>query len=877
MSVPRITPAFAGSPVYTVNHSRGLVADLALDIGITPPFPVVEVRLPAAADVEVTLVRGTVALPLLPGPVDDTTTFAKRRVMADAVTDGSDLVLAVEIRATAGAAAGENWSVRCEATDPQPTWQFTQGDNTPGDVTVTRIMCDPVADFTVTAPAPAAGAVPEGTKVTLTATAALGTAAAPTVVGGPAPAVAYRWSKTGGVAILDFPTACSAVPQAEFTTPGVYVERTIDVTVDVWFETGCPGPVGMLNGTAPAKSVTIGVRPQHLALVLDRSGSMSGERWENAKTAAQLLGNLFVAMRAGVNPADRIELLVFEDTSCAWHTAADPAIQPVLGPADPDTADTLVCAVDFGPAGSCTPIGDGLIRAIDDLSALPDAGDPQYTIVLLTDGYENSGSVRVAASTPIPAGTPGTQRFGVARRTGAARQRVDRHLSLYTIGLGGTVQEDVLDALATQSQGVYRHVVDVSGIADAMAQMVSFSQAAQRVLPEPGAGLTERVVMLDSRINRMAVAVLWNDPADTVELAWRTQGSGDPFAEVTPAVKHCPGHGFASVDLTALLGMDEGSVPATEWRIVHRDGSGAPLPLDDPDLLIFVDLFVRADIVFDRATYGTGDPMVVTARLRAGDDPVTTASVTVQLARPGESLGSFLAANGSQYEPSAPYPPDPHAPKARMLTDLLRRHEMPDGLPVLEPSSVFEDGTDELFDDGAHHDGPAGNGDFANQYTELDKEGTYTWRVTIVGELPDGSRFSRVVTVSKWVGITPDPDASEVFVGPTTSWQGRLLTEITVRPRDRNGELLGPFRPEDVIFKSRRCPFLPAQEEEPQEWAGVRYPCRDGGTVLSRYDGGYSRVVMCEEGEENEVVVTVRGVVLPPVVIDGHDAADGRP
>ncbi|MFE5690840.1 hypothetical protein [Streptomyces sp. NPDC056512] len=104
-----------------------------------------------------TLIRGAVSLPLLPGPVNDTTTFAQRRIVAGTDTDGIDLVLGIEIRAIVGAASGETWSVRAQATDPQPAWQFTQGDNTPAAPTVTRIMCDPVADFTVTAPCLTAG------------------------------------------------------------------------------------------------------------------------------------------------------------------------------------------------------------------------------------------------------------------------------------------------------------------------------------------------------------------------------------------------------------------------------------------------------------------------------------------------------------------------------------------------------------------------------------------------------------------------------------------------------------------------------------------------------------------------------------------------
>ncbi|KUJ69076.1 hypothetical protein ACZ90_14645 [Streptomyces albus subsp. albus] len=863
--MPSISPAATGSPVYTVYHSKGLVADLRLAVGVTPPFPFLAVRFPADADAaQVTLVRGTTSLALLPDPGTDSTTFSHRQVIAEAVEDGSDIVLGVEIRATSTASAGEVWSVRAQAASPQAQWQFTQPDNAPGDLTVTRIMCDPAAGFAMSAPAPAGG------QVTLTAVPARGTTSDPTVVGAPAPITAYRWSKSGGVTIPDFPV-CSAGPQGVFTMPVVYTPKTIEISEEVWFETGCPGPVGMLSNSSGPQTLDIRTGPQHLALVLDRSGSMSGQRWQNATTAAQILGNLFVAMRTGVNLADRIEQLVFEDTSCSWHPNADPVIHPVLPASDLGTAGASICAVDYGPAGSCTPIGDGLIRAIDDLAALPVQDDAKYTIVLLTDGYENSGSVRVSPSTPLPAGASGIPSFAVARQTGTARQRVHQRLSLYTIGLGGTVQEDVLDSLAAQSKGVYRHVVQVSQVADAMAQMAASSHTAERVPSAPDPQTPPgRLVTLEPRVNRLAVAVLWTDPAHTVELAWRPLAATDPFTVVPTAVKQCPTHGFATVDLASLFGGEE-SVPATQWRIRHQDGAGNALPLADTDLLVFVDLFVRVQIVFDRTAYGTGDSMTITARIRAGDDPVTSATVTVELVRPEESLGTFLAADGAQYRPSHPTGHDPHAPKARMLTDLLRAHEMGDGLPLRKPTAIFEDGSNRLFDDGAHHDGEAGNGDFANRYVKADKEGTYTWRFVIAGKTPDGSAFSRVLTVSRWVGITPDPENTRVQVDQVPSPAGRRLTRITVHPRDRNGEFLGPFRPEDVLFASSTCPFQAAEQEHEPDSDGVRYPCRDGGTILSRYDGGYSRVLDCPTGTPATVTVTVRGVRLPPIVLGGND------
>ncbi|WP_432949928.1 vWA domain-containing protein [Kribbella sp. CA-253562] len=870
--MPSISPAVLGSAVYTVTDSRGLVADLRLDVVPTSPYAGFQVRFPAAAaGVTATLRRGGVDLDL---PVTDGTysfpaifTGPSRRIDVIVSTNGPETVLDCEIRATPTAVADEVWSVRARADDPQ-TWQFTQVNDIGGDPTITRLLCDPVSGFTISAPTLSGGAVREKDTVTLTAAAATGTAAAPTYVG-TAPTASYRWTKTGFVPITAFP-ACSASQTMTFAAPGVYGARTIGIAQEVWFETGC-GTVGFLNASAPAQNLTIAPRPQHLALVLDRSGSMAaGSRWQHATTAAQVMANLFIAMRSGVEPADRITELVFEDATCSWHALPiSPQITPVLPLSNLAAADGLVCGTNFGSPGACTPIGDGLIKAIDDLGALGVADNPHFTIVLLTDGYENSGTVVVDPNTVVPAAV---QRYQVARQAGIVRQNVNSRLSLYTIGVGATVQQDVLDALATQAGGSYRLVagVDEVEVVTAMTAMASMSQAAETREPDPFAANSPRVVKIESGVNRLAVAVLGTAEGDVIELARRPAGSGS-FTPVAATVKKCGSHDFVWVDVAKLFGGDETAVPALDWQITRRSG-GTVQSIADEHLLVFVDLFVRTDVVFDRDHYDTGDPIVLTARLRAGDQPVTGASVTVELARPGESLGTYLATNSGNYKPGRPQRPDPHSPKAQMLAHLLHTHDLPD-LPIVTPSGFFQDGSDLLYDDGAHDDGQADDGNYANRYLDTDKEGTYTWRVTIEASLPDGSDIRRVLTLSRWVGISVAPQNSPILTAAPIKFETVLRTAVTVVPADAKKELLGPFRAGDVRFAVRDGNFQTGEAQPNPD--GVEYPRTDGGVLLSRYDGGYTRIVECPIGGSATVTVTVKGIELPPVVVGEPGTAGG--
>jgi hypothetical protein len=260
--------------------------------------------------------------------------------------------------------------------------------------------------------------------------------------------------------------------------------------------------------------------------------------------------------------------------------------------------------------------------------------------------------------------------------------------------------------------------------------------------------------------------------------------------------------------------------------------------------MIFVDLHLKVEIVFDKTQYRTGDQMIITARVRAGSQPVTGAIITVELARPGTSLGTFLATNSKLYRPSPPSGPDPPHPKAAMVQGVLKQLDMQD-LPVLRPPGFFIDGTDRLFDDGLHNDGVKADGNYANVYNNLDQEGTYTWRFFVRGNLADGSPYTRLLTISKWVGIKIDPATSQFRTEAVSHVpEGFLGQRIFVLPLDRNKQFLGPFKSNEVRFKTTVGEF--------------------SGEVESHLDGWYSRLLIYPQGTNPKVSVIVQGVDIGP-------------
>lgn len=854
-----ISPTGIGQLVYTITASRRALADLRLNFSFGMQYVAFKVTYPtAAAGVQVQLSSPTHPAPvdLLPGLVNDVS-FPNRLLNTSTAVIGPNTELTCRLQATFGDAVAEPYTVRLgagAATD----WTFRQDDNDPGGLTIERLMCDPVAQITsVVPPAPKE-------KDNVTVTAAPGIAVG-TVVAALPPTLTYRWSYTGTI-VVDGPGAVfpseGPSPTKVFEAPGVYGPRSIDVQVEVWpvWDGGTTGQFLTTSATSP---VTIDPTAQHLMVVLDRSGSMSGSRWETAVIAARMVTQMYLALRSGVNDArDRIGILVFEDSACTWRAfwSPSPAIELRLavGKAG-DNEPVDLCTLDLGMPGSCTPIGDGLIRAMWEMQPFIDPGDkPRCHIVLLTDGYENSGSVYLK-STPSAIGA-GAQSFA-SRRGGVVDGRdlsvFNNRLNIYPIGLGSTVDDQVLNQLnwgESATPTVYRNVLDVSEIKNGIADMLAFSQEAQPlpsattpgalsgivgvpVPTDPAPPANARYLLLEPKANRMVLTIEWPIGAHGIELA---RWDGGSYAFVDAALSICDRHGFAWVDLAGLYGGED-LVPQTFWRVTHTDG-GAAVPIADSDFLAYLDLAVKATIRFDRPEYRTGDAMIVSCSIREGSLPVRGARVTVELARPGESLGTFLAENNQLYNPGREQGPDPAPPKEDMLRQLLAGTKR-DSLIVPSPPKIFADGTNELFDDGTHEDGADNDGNYANIYKQVDKEGAYTFRFLITGTLSDGSGFNRLLVVSTWCGIRVDPSASTTAITPLGTSGSLIQVQIKVTPRDASGEFLGPFRADEISFSTTAGAFQ--------------------GEIESQLDGSYTQVLAYREGDDPVVTITVQDQPFP--------------
>jgi len=167
-------------------------------------------------------------------------------------------------------------------------------------------------------------------------------------------------------------------------------------------------------------------RPLHLALVIDRSGSMHGAALAHARAAA-------LRIVARLRPDDRLSVV---------HYGSDVEVLPSsqMGPTAVERAQAFIRAIhDDGG----TNLGGALEAASLELRHSP---LPARRVLLLTDGRPTEG---VVESDELVQQVRGLRAEGV---------------TLSAIGLGEDYQEDLLQAFADVGGGAYGYLRDAEGL-----------------------------------------------------------------------------------------------------------------------------------------------------------------------------------------------------------------------------------------------------------------------------------------------------------------------------------------------------------------------------------------------------------------------------
>ncbi|MDL2321654.1 VWA domain-containing protein [Desulfosarcina sp. OttesenSCG-928-B08] len=167
-----------------------------------------------------------------------------------------------------------------------------------------------------------------------------------------------------------------------------------------------------------------------LVVVLDRSGSMSGQKIEDAKNAiSRLLDQL--------GPEDRLGLVVYDDRV----QTLSPLVSVTGG--HYQTLRHLVSTIQ--PGGS-TDLGGGLAQGIHLMNDYPDSRR-QRKVMLVSDGHANCGITDPAA---------------LGRMASSA---VENQFSVSTLGVGLQFNELLMTTIADHGAGTYHFLEDPASFA----------------------------------------------------------------------------------------------------------------------------------------------------------------------------------------------------------------------------------------------------------------------------------------------------------------------------------------------------------------------------------------------------------------------------
>ncbi|WP_404429336.1 VWA domain-containing protein [Microbacterium lacus] len=211
---------------------------------------------------------------------------------------------------------------------------------------------------------------------------------------------------------------------------------------------GAGGPATAAPGALAAITCTTLIPVQRFELVLDRSGSMAGAKFDQLKIGA----NFWVDY---VNPLEELGLVTYSSNVTEDVLRSE---VPAAAAAQVAWRDDRHTAIDHLVAGGATAIGDALRRGLTAIVAGGRAAS--QVIVLFTDGLQNVGVETAEAVLP---------------------DLVANGVRVYTIGLGGDQDAALLQSISTVTGASY---FPISGDLSAAAAEAAITAALVQIAGE---------------------------------------------------------------------------------------------------------------------------------------------------------------------------------------------------------------------------------------------------------------------------------------------------------------------------------------------------------------------------------------------------------
>jgi Ca-activated chloride channel family protein len=211
--------------------------------------------------------------------------------------------------------------------------------------------------------------------------------------------------------------AYNYVPESDFSLFYGLSRDSINLNLLTYRESAREDGFFMLLVQPPLRADSQSIIPKDVIVVLDQSGSMDGEKWEQArKAAAYVLDNL--------NPEDRFNAILF---STGWRLYSNEMETPAQ-------ARGAIEWINSEQAVGGTDINGAL------LTALEMVGERPTTILFLTDGLATEGEV------------------DTSRILDNLRNAAPANARVFTFGVGDDVDTFLLDSIVRDLRGTGTYV-----------------------------------------------------------------------------------------------------------------------------------------------------------------------------------------------------------------------------------------------------------------------------------------------------------------------------------------------------------------------------------------------------------------------------------
>jgi len=333
-----------------------------------------------------------------------------------------------------------------------------------------------------------------------------------------------------------------------------------------------------------------------VVLVIDRSGSMSGEPISNARNSAKQF----------------IELMEYGDKAGVVSFATDARYDYQLTTLTKEekVKEDILKKIDSIYVSGTTAIGEGLEYALNDLLKSGDPND-NWAIVLLSDGCHNSGKHPDKVIPSIK----------------------DNNTPVYTIGLG-SVDEALMKHISEQTGGEYYPTPtekELHKIYDKIAAKVRGLGTASKLTAKMATGDVLSVpVKIDSSMKKAIFSTSW--PGSNVDLVLhRPDGSmiNPSIAASDPAIEYSSGPTYEIYKVTD-------PEPGT-WNM-NLTATDMPDGGEDVYVTVHAESTLSMSLSTDKDQYTQGEIVKIVANLSDAGTQITGADVNVNITLPYSNI-----------------------------------------------------------------------------------------------------------------------------------------------------------------------------------------------------------------------------------------------